>query len=145
MAGTRGVKTRIVRALALVEHREQHPTFGAISVADVPSWNVVDEAVDRRFCVDVYDGQALPSIAAGVDGKLSVGRADDDLAAGEIGPDIIVARLIVEVPVEGSVGVVNFSTRSIRRPVTVPSHQHLAGWENLDFVPAGSAILHADH
>src|SRR6266566_3827897 len=111
----------------------------------MPSGNVVDQTIHRGLCVDVYDGQALPSIPAGVDGKLSVGRADDDLAAGEIGPDIIVARLIVEVPIKGSIGVVNFSTRSIRRPVTVPSHQHLAGWENLDFVPAGSAILHADH
>src|SRR6266487_390704 len=111
----------------------------------MPSRNVVDQTIHRGLCVDVYDGQALPSIAAGVDGKLSVGRADDDLAAGEIGPDIIVARLIVEVPVEGSVGVVNFSTRSIRRPVTVRGNQRVAGWQNLEIFPAGSAILHADH
>src|SRR6266571_8056663 len=145
MDGTRGVKTRIVRAVALVEHREQHPPFWTISVADVPSRNVVDEAVDRRFCVNIYDRQAQPGACAGVYGELSVLRADDDLAASKIGPDIIVARLIVEVPVEGSVGVVNFSACSIRRPVTVPGHQHLAGWESLNFMPAGSAILHANH
>src|SRR6266567_2605806 len=145
MDGTRGVKTRIVRAVALVEHREQHPPFWTISVADVPSRNVINQTIHRGLSVDVYDCQALPSIPAGVDGELSVRRADDNLAASEVSSDVVMGGLVVEVPVEGSVGVVNFSARSIRRPVTVPGHQHLAGWENLDFMPAGSAILHANH
>src|SRR6266568_4648409 len=119
MAGTCGVKTSIVRAVALVEHGEQHPTFQTISVADVPTNDLIHETVHRSPGVDVHDCQALPSIPAGVYGELSVRRADDDLAAGKVDAHVVVRRLVVEVPVEGSVGVVNFSTRSIRRPVTV--------------------------
>src|SRR6266404_5302011 len=145
MAGTCGVKTRIVRAGALVEHGDQHPTSRAVTITDVPAYDIIHETVHRSPSVDVHDRQALPSIPAGVDGKLSVRRADDDLAADQVDAHVVVRSYVVKVPIECSIGVVNFSTRSIRRPVTVPSHQHLAGWENLDFVPAGSAILLANH
>src|SRR6267378_5894820 len=145
MTGTCGIKTRIVRTVALVEHREQHPTFWTISVADMPRRYVINHTIYRCLRVDVDYGQARPRVRTSIQRRLWPGCMDDHFASLEIDPHVGVRGAVEDVPIKSSVSVINFQALTRGRPVTGPSHQHLAGWENLDFVPAGGAILRANH
>src|SRR5216684_8384063 len=118
MAGTRGVKTRIVRAGALVEHREQHPTFWTISVTDMPGWYVSDETVYRRLGVDIDDRQARPGVRASIQRRLWPGGMDEHFASLEIDPHVGVRGAVEDMPIKSSVSVINFQALARGRPVT---------------------------
>src|SRR6266487_6435623 len=111
----------------------------------MPSRNVVDQTIHRGLGVDINDRQTRPGVRASIQRCLWPGWVDEHFAPLEIDPYVGVCGAVEDMPIKSSIGVIDFQTLSRARPVTVPGHQHLAGWEDLDFVPAGSAILHANH
>src|SRR5260370_24973616 len=108
MAGTRGVKTRIVRAVALVEHRKQKPTFWTISVTDMPGWYASNETIYRRLDVDIDDRQTRPRVRASIQRRLWPGWMDEHFASLEIDPHVGVRGAVEDMPIKISVGIIDF-------------------------------------